>query len=309
MPTTRASRGSKFRFQRKDVGLTYSCPVERSHPIESRARIVDILTDKYGPNYHEVVREFHESGENHYHAWFKFDTRIDSDNPRLFDIDGVHPNILKGKPGPGWRTYLRKADTAMLTNVEPCAYKQALEAATVEQGLDILALRRPGDYLRFGESMERNLRRRLQAIPSPIEYFGPYVPEWFPHTWNPSTHSLLIWGPPGINKTQYARWLMRHLVGDFDYIKGNYECIKRISGRKPFIHDEVNCLVERCCPTVSREITDVENGGEVVCRNSNMYIPPGLPRIFISNIAFPFRNPQDSVYNRRLVSMRLDVRA
>ena len=54
-----------------------------------------------------------------------------------------------------------------------------------------------------------------------------------------------------------------------------------------------------------REITDVENGGEIVCRSSNAYIRPGLPRIFISNLAFPFRNPENSVHKRRLYSFEL----
>lgn len=295
-----------FRFQRKEVGLTWSCPKDREQPISSREHIRDVLTDKHGSNLHEIAREYHQNGEIHFHAWLKFDVVIDSEDVRLFDVSGVHPNILKGKPGPAWRKYLEKSDTQLLTNVEPCAFVQALAAPTVQQGMEILALRRPGDYLRFGESMERNLRRRIQTVPTAVEYYGPYVPAWFPDLWVPNTHSLLLWGPSGINKTQYAKWLMRHMVGDFDYVKGNYECVKRLSMRKPFIHDEVYCLEPTCKVSVSREITDVENGGEVECRSSNAYIPPGLPRIFISNLERPFRNPDRTVYGRRVYSFALN---
>jgi len=80
-----------------------------------------------------------------------------------------------------------------------------------------------------------------------------------------------------------------------------------LSRRKPFIHDEINCLSDKCDHSVSREITDVEAGGEVMCRTSNFHIPPGLPRIFISNIEFPFRNPEFSVYGRRVVSWHVEL--
>lgn len=305
MPKTRAERAPTWRFCRKTVGLTYSCPVDVSHPVKSRDELRDILTDMHGPNLHEIAQELHKNGENHYHCWFKFDSEVDSENCRLFDVNGVHPNILKGKPGPGWRQYLRKSDTELLTNVESCPYRRALAASSVVEGMEILALSRPSDYLRFGQSMERNLRRRLETPCHAIQYYGPYLPNWFPHTWNPYTHSLLIWGESGINKTQFARYYMLHMVGDYDYVKGDHEAAKRLSGRKPFIHDEVNCLRSSCVGDNSREITDVENGGEVVCRNSNAYIPPGLPRIFISNMERPFRNPAESVYGRRVMSWQL----
>jgi len=295
-----------FRVCRKQFGLTYSAPVDQEdHPIGSRERIRDYLTEKCGPNIHEICQEFHKNDKKHYHAWFKFDAEVDTTDSRYFDIDGVHPNIIK--PGAGWRAYLKKTDSELLTNLESCPFAQALSASSVAEGMDILALRRPGDYLRYGESMERNLRRRLEAVPRPVCYYGPYLPGWHPTNWNPNTHSLLLWGPPGINKTQFAQYLMEHMVGPHEYIKGSHEAVKRLSMRKPFIHDEINCLGERCEASNSREITDIESGGEVICRNSNVYIPPALPRIFISNIQYPFRNPQESVYNRRVVSLELMV--
>ena len=295
------AKGEKqFRIHRKQVGLTYSCPIDREHPIESRETIRDSITEKFGANIHYVCREFHKNGEHHYHANFKFDTELDIEDPRAFDLNGVHPNIIHG--GPGWIKYLSKSDPDVLTNVEPCAFRQALAAATVAEGMDILALRRPSDYLRFGQSMERNLRRRLETPRTAILYYGPYVSSWFPSNWEPYRHSLLLWGAAGINKTQFARYLLSHLVGEYDYIKGSHESVKHLSMRRPFIHDEIKCLSDKCTPENSREITDVENGGEVECRNSNVSIPPGLPRIFISNLAFPFRDPQQSVYGRRVVS-------
>jgi len=303
MAALNGQKKAPFRVCRQAFGMTWSCPVDRTHPIESRERIRDFITEKYGPNLHEIAKELHKNGENHFHAWFKFDAEVDSEDSRCFDIDGSHPQILK--PGAGWRQYVKKSDKEFLTNVEPCPFTRALQASTVREGMDILALSRPGDYLRFGESMERNLRRRLETVPRSVEYYGPYISAWIPDSWNPYTHSLLLWGEPGVNKTQFSFWLMRHMVGEFEYIKKSHESVKKLSGRLPFIHDEVNCLSDRCEVGNSREITDVENGGCITCRGSNADIPPGLPRIFISNIQYPFRNPEGSVYGRRLLSWPL----
>lgn len=302
---TEAKGGKPFRINRKTVGLTYSCLRDQDHPIADRERIRDFVTEKFGPNIHIVCKEFHKNDKKHFHADFRFDQKLDIEDCRAFDIDGVHPNIVNG--GPAWRNYLQKTDSDVLTNMESCPFRQALAADSVQQGMEILALRRPSDYLRFGEAMERNLRRRLETVPAAIEYYGPYLPKWMPDSWNPHTHSLLLWGVSGINKTNYARWLMRHMVGEFEYIKKHHESVKLLSGRKPFIFDEVNCLHERCEPENSREITDVENGGCVTCRGSNCTIPPGLPRIFISNLQYPFRDPQQSVYGRRVVSVELQL--
>jgi len=293
----------QFRANRHKFGFTWSCPVGEEHPIISRERIRDVLAERFGHNVHEIAQELHKNGKNHYHAYFKFDQKLDISDCRAFDIDGCHPEIID--PGAGWRGYIKKSDPDLLTNLESCPFAQALAASSVREGMDILALRRPGDYLRYGEAMERNLRRRVET-PAPVrEYMGPYISDWFPSDWNPYTHSLLLWGVVGLNKTNFAKWLMRHMVGEFEYIKKSHESVKLLSGKKPFIHDEVNCLSDKCEADNSREITDVENGGCVTCRGTNCYIPPGLPRIFISNIAFPFRDPQKSVYGRRLVSLEL----
>ena len=42
------SGGKLFRIQRKQVGLTYSCPIDREHPIDCRETIRDFVTEKFG---------------------------------------------------------------------------------------------------------------------------------------------------------------------------------------------------------------------------------------------------------------------
>lgn len=301
MPQKRKDRKGTFRFAAKSAGLTYSCPVNApENPIGSAERIVDVLTERHGPNIHTVGTEKHESGKLHFHAHFKFDKKLDSEDPHLFDVEGVHPNVLV--PGAGWLGYCQKHGD-IITNGKRNVFSEALSASSVREGMDIIALQDPGSYLRYGETIERNLRRRLAPSFEAKLYYGPFISPLVGTNWDSSTHSLLVWGAPGLGKTQWCRYYMSHHFGEYDYVKSSPEQLKRLSFDKPFIFDEVNLVKPQFDPDISREITDVENGGSVHCRNSNVDIPPGIPRIFVSNLPFPFRNPADAVYGRRVVSV------
>ena len=48
-----------------------------------------------------VGKELHSDGGTHYHAFFMFNRKFQSRNPRVFDVDGHHPNILRGRKTPG----------------------------------------------------------------------------------------------------------------------------------------------------------------------------------------------------------------
>ena len=98
-------RGAFF-VKRKNVGLTYSCPVGVSNPIPNKEAILSALTERFGPSKYVVSHELHESGQSHYHAYFKFDSKLKVTDPRAFDLHDVHPNILNA--GPGWIHYCRK---------------------------------------------------------------------------------------------------------------------------------------------------------------------------------------------------------
>lgn len=51
-----------------------------------------------------VGREDHSDGGIHFHAFFMFDRKYRTRDERKFDVDGVHPNIVRGKgtPEKGW---------------------------------------------------------------------------------------------------------------------------------------------------------------------------------------------------------------
>jgi len=82
-----------FRFAAKYGLLTYS-QSEGLDPF----RIVDTLAELGAECI--VGKELHSDGGTHYHAFFMFARKFQSRNPRIFDIDGHHPNILRGRKTP-----------------------------------------------------------------------------------------------------------------------------------------------------------------------------------------------------------------
>jgi len=293
---------AKFRINRNNVGLTYSCPVGSANPLTFES--LQTHFDSFGPNKYLIGRELHPSnGENHFHVLLKYASKLDIKNCHAFDVDGVHPNVLRNPPGNGWAVYCAKDDDYRTNYYEVCPYKAALEAPSVREGIAILKRKVPKDIVRFGEQIERNLRRHIAGSWEMTYYLGPYPAHYFPEDWNPRTHTLLLWGEPGTNKTQFAMYLIAHLFGPFEYIKAKYEEGRKLTGL-PFIFDEAYML-DAQTRECSREICCVECGGTVQCRQSNYTIPPGVPRIFVSNIQHPLHNPGGAVYGRRVVQWEI----
>ena len=279
---------------RKAFGLTYSCPVNvEDNPIQHHKELIDFLDGK-GVNQYIVGKELHESGKVHWHAYVKYDAIVDSIDPRIFDFKGVHPNIVDGAPGKGWQAYCVKDKDYQSNFYDTNAFKKATLCDNADEAVEMLWQTRPEDMCKHGGSIEENLRRFLGVKHAQKRYDGPYAEEFYPKDWNPETHALLIVGPAGLGKTQFARYLL----GDCDYIKGDLEPLRACRFDKPLLFDEVNMLDKH--PEQSKEISDVENGGTIQMRYKNVRIPGGIKRIFVHNIEHPFRNPSNAVYGRRV---------
>ena len=173
----KAKRAADYRIQRKNVGLTWSCPVDQTQPIPSKEIILADVTALYGHSQYVVAHELHESGQSHYHAYFKFDGKLELTDPRCFDLYGVHPNIV-GSAGPAWFNYCRKKGDYISNMDKRNCHAEALAASTVKEAVDIIKRRDPAAYNRFGEALERNLRRHIaptSTLPS-ARFQGPYPP-------------------------------------------------------------------------------------------------------------------------------------
>ncbi|AGU67647.1 replication associated protein [Faeces associated gemycircularvirus 12] len=84
-----------FRFDNKRVFLTYSQVGQRT--LDSIYDFLSTLKDGRGElvaiEYIVVARERHLDGGFHFHAFILFRERFQSRNQRIFDFDGLHPNI------------------------------------------------------------------------------------------------------------------------------------------------------------------------------------------------------------------------
>lgn len=142
----------------------------------------------------------------------------------------------------------------------------------------------PKWMLERASQVEANFAKRAKVSTMATIYFGPYqdiAPEW-----NASKHALILTGPAGFGKTQWARWWCDH-NGGYLYCKGKIEkSIKSYTNEKCIIFDDATV------PTGFdindwNSLLDVENGGEMQFRHTNACIPPGVIRIWIRNSSAP----------------------
>lgn len=296
---------SLFRFCSKTYGLTYS----DAAGITSKEMVHAHLQTLLGIHHCCVSRELHENGEQHFHVSGRCDHKIETTDCHHFDIiddDGKcqHPNIVKG--GNAWLNYVMKAHDYVTTYpTKPNVMADALACPSTERALDHIMQHDAGSYVKFGTSIEKNLQRhysRTSKVSVP-RWCGPYPAGRYPPNWNPHTHSLHLWGPPGSGKTCFAQHLLREYFGDCDYVKAHIESLKSLQFCKPFVFDEAMFLLHPSA--TSREITDVVSGGVIHARYNAITIPPGIPRVFVSNQRWVFKNPDDSVYDRRLVQYEM----
>ena len=297
----KAARRAVFRFQGKSYGLTFS----QAEGIPDKETLHAHLQTLLGVHNSIVALEYHIDGSQHFHCGGHVDTRIDIGDARYFDFvdpDGRvhHPNIVNG--GPAWNNYCKKG--AIFVSTFPARIDHMAHALTlpsVTQAMTYIMMNDAASYVRFGHTIEANLARhfrKLVAVRVPM-WYGPYPELREPPNWDPMTHSLHLYGPPNSGKTVCAQHLLRCRYGSCEYIKGHLEALKQLSMTKPFVFDEVMLLTQPAA--TSREITDIVSGGTVHARYAPITIPPGLPRIFISNTRWVFKNPDESVYGRRLI--------
>lgn len=236
-----------------------------------------------------VAKENHQDGSVHWHCTAKYTDIIDSTDPHYFDYLGIHPNLIKGNPGKPWDAYITK-DFEYVTNYyNACVWSEALSMNSVTEAVDFLWKKQPKQMCLSAHIVTENIAKRMRPEHPQLRYFGPYPKHFYPVNWNRDRFSLLISGPPGIGKTQFARYLL----GENDYIKSSLEGLRRLLFDKPIIFDEVSMLSSD--EQQSKEVTDVENGGAITMRYKDVEIPPGVPRIFLSNHSFPFHNPDHAV--------------
>jgi len=269
-----AARAPGFRVDRKKFGFTWSCPVEaEENPISSCEAILAHLTDKFGTSEYLIAEEKHANGKKHFHACITFDEKVQTTNPLAFDVDGVHPNIIK--PGKGWVVYVKKAGE-FISNLKTDIFATAASKRTWAEASEFLWDAQPKFMLQYAKTAEANFRTK-SARPSELIFLGPTLP--FPE-WN-QLKALILVGSSGLGKTQAAMNFCRHNGGYF-YVKGRCDRLKHYNGAPWIILDDIEpertWQVNDWC-----SLLDVENGGSVHFRNAPATIPGNVGRILITN--------------------------
>lgn len=82
----------KYRLNAQSLFITYpQCDLDHAAVLSALQAIV--ASKKWCLQQYIVARELHEDGNPHYHCFLKLDRKVNVKDPRLFDIQGFHPNV------------------------------------------------------------------------------------------------------------------------------------------------------------------------------------------------------------------------
>lgn len=173
---------------------------------------------------------------------------------------------------------------------------RALDAANVAEGMVILRQELPFDYLRFGESMERNLKR-AKTIPYKPEF---RLDEFIRQPLILEKKSVLIHGDSNTGKSQFAVAHFKNplFVTHIDTLKGlsvDHDGI--VFDDMSFKHWPIEAVIH---------LLDYDLPRDINVRYGTVHIPAHTNKIFTHNTDNPFydgdsiRPEQKSAIERRL---------
>lgn len=215
-----------FRLQATHLFLTYpQCPLDFDVVYNH------LLNLKFNDNCVQLLclgRELHEDGNPHYHAYLKYERKLNLRNPNFFDIQLFHPNIQKCKSTNDTLKYVTK-DGDFRANFElkiKYTLSECLERAVDEN--DFIRLGLQSMDWKFGASFSNliKLYREKQkeknlVVWNPLFNYSDFVIMDFDLLCGISgilthvkdgtrTKSLWLYGPSRTGKTALARSLGVH---------------------------------------------------------------------------------------------------
>lgn len=278
-----------FRVNRKKVGLTWSCPVDADENPIADAKIEDIkirnmtacekiktfFTEKdQGQFQHIIAWENHKTGKVHFHAYLNYDVALDISNERWFDIDGVHPNIIK--PGKGWISYITKDGIDhYISNVQQSVFSMALMKRTAAEALDYLWDHDPKSMALQAHNIETNIRKRMKYSAPVTRYEGPFNMEYLTNI-----KSVILKGPAGVGKTQYAK--SQHHFKNPLFVS-HLDGLKRFNNEHDgIIFDDMD--FKHLPRTTQIHLVDWDDERDIHVRYGTVLIPAHTPKIFTCNM-------------------------
>lgn len=170
-----------FRFQAKYGLLTYP----QSDGLDPW-RLVDLLA-KLGCEC-IVAKELHADGGTHYHAFFMHSTKLRTRDARAFDLDGYHPNILRGIKTPSKMFDYATKDGDVVAgglgrpDEEPSKpdpddfWRRVFDASTREETLQQAYESSPNFFGRYFFQVRAIAEGK--TVQNPLHYVSPGTLEW-----------------------------------------------------------------------------------------------------------------------------------
>jgi len=93
----------------------------------------------FKPNYLVIGSELHEDGTPHIHICFTLDEALRTRDPRCFDFQGHHPNIVRPRNIPKCITYVKKGGVFLEVGVPPEMKRKWSELSTATSKEDFMS--------------------------------------------------------------------------------------------------------------------------------------------------------------------------
>lgn len=148
---------------------------------------------------------------------------------------------------------------------------------TYADALAIIQKKRPRDWCLYGETIERNLKRKMMP-----KFTHNYVMSDFDCPPLDLSKAVLLHGPTNMGKTEYALAHFKHplLVSHMDTLRNiSPEVDGIVFDDMSFKHMPVESVIH---------LLDLAQDRSIHCRYGTGVIPKGMPRIFTHNTANPF---------------------
>ncbi len=152
---------------------------------------------------------------------------------------------------------------------------------------------------RIHAGLEDAFARKIDSRAS--VYSGPIL---IPEGWDCSTHSLLVYGPTGVGKTQWAKTYCAQYHGDFLFARNVQDLRELRPHHNAIIFDDMD--FSKFSDSESKNIVDVGELCTVRVLYGTVRIRPGVVRIFTANDDQIFNDKFDAIYGRRLACWEFD---
>ena len=294
-----AVQAKTFRLQANKLFLTYA------QTDGEKEGLLAFLQTKLAIKGYVVCKELHKEEGTHFHAYLELEKRCNIVNPAYLDWEGHHPKIEKAKSAFKCQKYCKK-DGDFITNLKFGTFQRARDLAKTGEWLEAVQLiceEQPKE-IRFLDKWEQNLKRvaQLYKIKKVKKRYGREDFKEIKVPWKPEGREcLVISGPSGIGKTQFAKTLLKNplLVRHKDKLKQFDETI-----HDGIIFDDMNFSHwprEACI-----HLLDTEEDSDIDVKCSMITIPWGTPRIFTTNSeAASIFNGTDLAVRGRYVSWKI----